>query len=543
MSKYDLKPLANYTPFDGPLLFIIMDGVGLGPEDESDGVHLAYTPTLDKLMAEEPLFTKLKAHGLAVGQPTDGDMGNSEVGHNALGAGRVFPQGAKLCNEAIATKRIFEGDAWKTLVSRAKDGGTAHFIGLLSDGNVHSNIQQLLDIVDQCAAEGVAKVRCHILADGRDVGEKSALGYIERLEAKLSGNSTDGRDYRIASGGGRMYITMDRYDADWPMVERGWKAHVLGEGRQFASAAEAVQTYYDEDEKVTDQHVGEFVIAEDGKPVGTIEDGDSVVFLNFRGDRALEITRCFEEGDEFTEFDRKRRPEVFYAGMMQYDGDLNIPKNYLVQPSQIDGTISEYLCGAGVKSFAISETQKYGHVTYFWNGNKSGYIAEDLEKFVEIPSDNMTFDKRPWMKAGEITDTLLGAIESGDFKFVRANMPNGDMVGHTGHALAVRISVEAVDLGLERLLYALEKAGGMAVITADHGNADCLFTEKNGVREAHVAHTLNPVPFVIKDYSGANTFKLVDIDTPGLSNVASTLINLLGYEQPEEYDPSLIELA
>lgn len=542
MSRYALEPLKHYTSFPGPLLFIIMDGVGLGPRDESDGVFLAYTPTLDWLF-KEPLYTKLKAHGLAVGQPSDDDMGNSEVGHNALGAGRVFPQGAKLCNEAIASKRIFDGGAWKTIVQRAEDGGTAHFIGLLSDGNVHSNIQQLLDILDQCAKEGVQRVRCHILTDGRDVGERSAPGYIEQLEAKLKACSAGGRDYRIGSGGGRMYITMDRYDADWAMVERGWKAHVLGEGRQFASAADAVQTYYDEDQKVTDQHVGEFVIAEDGKPVGTIEDGDSVVYLNFRGDRALEITRCFEEGDEFEEFDRVRRPDVFYAGMMQYDGDLKLPKNFLVVPSKIDGTISEYLCGSGVKSFAISETQKYGHVTYFWNGNKSGYIDGALEKFVEIPSDNMTFDKRPWMKAGEITDTLLEAIKAGEYKFIRANYPNGDMVGHTGHVLGVRISVEAVDLGLERLLFAVEKAKGVAVITADHGNADCLFTVKNGKREPHVAHTLNPVPFVIKDYSGANNFKLRPIDTPGLSNVAATLINLLGYEQPAEYDPSLIELA
>jgi len=542
MSTYKLNPLKNYTPFEGPLLFIIMDGVGLGPQDESDGVHLAYTPTLDKLF-KEPLFTKLKAHGLAVGQPSDDDMGNSEVGHNALGAGRVFPQGARLCNEAIAEKRVFDGETWKSIVARANEGGTAHFIGLLSDGNVHSNIQQLLDILDQCTVDGIGRVRCHILTDGRDVGERSALGYIQQLEAKLSECNKEGRDYRIASGGGRMYVTMDRYDADWPMVERGWKAHVLGEGRQFSSAAEAVQTYYDEDERVTDQHVGEFVIAEDGKPIGTIEDGDSVVFLNFRGDRALEITRCFEEGDEFDEFDRVRRPDVFYAGIMQYDGDLKLPKHFLVTPSKIDGTISEYLCGAGVKSFAISETQKYGHVTYFWNGNKSGYIAEDLETFIEIPSDNMTFDKRPWMKAGEITDALLDAMKTKKYKFLRANMPNGDMVGHTGHALAVRISVEAVDLGLERLLYAVEKAKGVAVITADHGNADCLFTEKNGKREPHVAHTLNPVPFVIKDYSGTNNFKLRDIDTPGLSNVAATLINLLGYEQPAEYDSSLIELA
>ncbi|MCF6287553.1 MAG: hypothetical protein L3K26_20585 [Candidatus Hydrogenedentes bacterium] len=391
MSPYNLKPLANYTAFDGPLLFIIMDGVGLGPQDESDGVHLAYTPTLDKLMAEEPLYTKLKAHGLAVGQPSDGDMGNSEVGHNALGAGRIFPQGAKLCNEAIASKRVFESDAWKSVVGKGNDGGTVHFMGLLSDGNVHSNIQQLLDMLDQCATEGVARVRCHILTDGRDVGEKSAPGYIERLEAKLSECSVDGQDYRIGSGGGRMYITMDRYDADWAMVERGWKAHVLGEGRQFASAAEAVQTYYDEDETVTDQHLGEFVIAEDGKPVGTIEDGDSVVYLNFRGDRALEMTRCFEEGDEFDVFDRVRTPDVFYAGIMQYDGDLKkwLSKDFNGMPMEKikKEDIHSFIFGTIAKAGATAHSQKRILKTLrriFESALDEGVIARNPAKGIRI---------------------------------------------------------------------------------------------------------------------------------------------------------------
>ena len=540
MSELTLNPLNGYNKFDGPVLFVIMDGVGVGKQDESDGVYLAHTPVLDALFQEQ-LYTQLKAHGTAVGQPTDDDMGNSEVGHNALGAGRVFPQGAKLCSEAITSGRMFEGDAWQQATGKAQAGGTLHFIGLLSDGNVHSHISQVLGMLDQAAKDGVERVRLHILCDGRDVGERSALGYIDTLEAKLAACNGGGKDYRIASGGGRMYITMDRYNAEWEMVERGWNTHVLGEGRQFDSAAQAVQTYYDEDPKVTDQHVGEFVIVEDGKPVGTIEDGDAVVFFNFRGDRAIELTNAFEE-DDFTRFDRKRRPDVFYAGMMQYDGDLHIPKNYLVEPSCIDGCISEYLCDTGVSSFAISETQKYGHVTYFWNGNKSGYIDEKLEKFVEIPSDKVTFDQRPWMKAAEITDSTIAAIRSGNCKFVRINYPNGDMVGHTGDPEAVRMSVEAVDLVLARLLPEVERMGGIAVITADHGNADLLFTEKNGVRENHVAHTLNPVPFVIKDYSGANRWKFNRIDTPGLSNVASTLTTLLGFTPPEEYDQSLIQL-
>ena len=541
MSTNSLRPLPNYNAFNGPVVFVVMDGVGLGKRDETDGVFLAYTPVLDELF-QEPLFTKLKAHGTAVGQPTDEDMGNSEVGHNTLGAGRVFPQGAKLCGEALASRRLFEGSAWKGVLQHAQSGGTVHFIGLLSDGNVHSHLSQLLAMLDECAREEVKRVRIHVLTDGRDVGERSALGYLATLEAKLAECSTGGRDYRVGSGGGRMYITMDRYNAEWEMVERGWHTHVLGEGRQFASAAEAVQTYYDENPKVTDQHVGEFVIAENGKPIGTIEDGDAVIFFNFRGDRAIELSMAFEQ-DEFTRFDRIRRPKVFYAGMMQYDGDLKIPRNFLVEPNTIEGSISEYLCGAGVTSYAISETQKYGHVTYFWNGNKSGYIDQQLEEFAEITSDKVTFDQRPWMKSAEITDAVIATIRGGKRKFIRLNYPNGDMVGHTGDPAAVRVSVEAVDIGLARMLPEIEKAGGIAVITADHGNADLLYTIKNGKKEPHVAHTLNPVPFIIKDYSGNNAWQFTHPDTPGLSNVAATLINLLGYEAPAEYDPSLVKLA
>jgi 2,3-bisphosphoglycerate-independent phosphoglycerate mutase len=520
-----------------------MDGVGIGQRDESDGVHLAYTPELDCLF-EAPLYTELKAHGTAVGMPSDDDMGNSEVGHNALGAGRVFAQGAKLVSEAIANGRIFDGAAWKQAIAQANQGGTLHLMGLLSDGNVHSHIDHVLAMLDRAASDGVQRVRLHVLLDGRDVGERSALGYLEILEAKLSTLNADGVDYRVASGGGRMITTMDRYGADWSIVERGWNAHVLGEARAFASASEAVQTYYDEDARITDQYLESFVVVDDQKPVGTIEDGDAVVFFNFRGDRGIEISEAFENEkfDHFDHFDRKRTPDVFYAGMMQYDGDAQIPKHFLVEPSEIDGTISEYLCASGVTSFAISETQKYGHVTYFWNGNNSGYIDDGLETYVEITSDRVPFDQRPTMKAADITDTLIEAVRSGQHKFIRANYPNADMVGHTGVPISIRMSVEAVDLGLSRLLPEIEKAGGIAVITADHGNADCMFTMKDGKREPMVAHTLNPVPFIVQDYSGSNRWKMKTIDTPGLSNVAATLITLLGYEPPAAYDPSLLEL-
>lgn len=541
MSDLSLKALSGYKAFPGPVLTVVMDGVGIGPKDESDGVAMAYTPVLDELLKGD-LATSLKAHGLAVGLPTDGDMGNSEVGHNALGAGRIFSQGAKLVNEAITGGTIFQGESWRAVKQRVEQGGTLHFIGLLSDGNVHSHVQQLNMMLDQCSDEGFTKVRVHGLLDGRDVAPKSGLEFFAPLEEKLAAFSENGKDYCIASGGGRMIVTMDRYEADWTIVEKGWQAHVLGIGRGFSSACEAIQTYYDEDPECTDQYMDSFVIEREGRAVGTIEDGDAVILFNFRGDRAIELSRAFDD-EVFTAFDRVRRPDVFYAGLMQYDGDAKIPAHYLVEPPAIDKTLGEYLCTEGVTTFAIAETQKFGHVTYFWNGNKSGYINEELEEYVEIESDKITFDLRPWMKAAEITDQLIAAIQSGKHKNIRVNYANGDMVGHTGVPVSVRIAVETVDLMLRRLLPVLEKAQGIAVITADHGNADCMWTEKNGKRTAMVAHTKNPVPFIVKDFSGSNTFVLQSVEGAGLANVAATVLNLLGFEAPLDYEPSLLKLS
>lgn len=536
-----LKPLEYFHGRQGPLLLIIMDGIGLGKRNEGNAVYKAHTPTLDRLFTM-PLYTELQAHGTAVGLPSDEDMGNSEVGHNALGAGRIFSQGAKRVNEAIADGSIFQSDVWGELVKQVKSSkGTFHFIGLLSDGNVHSHIDHLIALLWQSAKEGIQRARVHALLDGRDVPEKSALIYIDRIEEVLRKISTTyGFDYRIASGGGRMVTTMDRYFADWNIVKRGWYAHVLGEGRMFSSAREAIETLYAEDPQVTDQYLPAFVIAENGKPVGTIEDGDSVVFFNFRGDRAIEISMAFEYSD-FDKFDRKRYPEVIFAGMMQYDGDLKLPSRFLVQPPVITKTVSEYICAAGIKSFAISETQKFGHVTYFWNGNRSGYIDEKLETYIEIPSDKIQFDKAPEMKANEITEKTIELLRSGEYKFGRLNFANGDMVGHTGVMEAAIKAVETVDRCVGRLLEEVERLGGIAVVTADHGNADEMFTEKNGKREVKTAHTLNKVPFVILDYGYNNEYRMRNLSKAGLSNVAATLLNLLGYEKPEEYDESLIE--
>jgi len=537
-----LNKLEKFNGRKGPVLLVIMDGVGFGKQDKSDAVYLAKTPNLDKLLAS-PLSTKLKAHGTAVGLPTDDDMGNSEVGHNALGAGRIFAQGAKLVNESFESKEIFNSKNWKGVVEKGQ-GGTVHFLGLLSDGNVHSHINHLFALVKECAANKTKRVRIHVLLDGRDVGGKTALTYVKPLEELLKGISKKNNfDYKIASGGGRMITTMDRYNADWDIVKRGWEAHVLGIGRKFSSASEAIEIFYAEDENITDQYLNPFVVAdENNKPIGTIEDNDTVVMINFRGDRAIEISMAFEMGDEFDKFDRQRVPNVFYLGMMEYDGDLHIPSNYLVEPPVIKRTITEYLCAEGVKSFAISETQKYGHVTYFWNGNKSGYVCEENETYVEIPSDKIEFDKAPRMKADEITDKTIEFLKSDKYQFGRINYPNGDMVGHTGSTEAAIVAMETVDECLGKLLPVIDEVGGIVVVIADHGNADVMFTEKNGVRTPKTSHTLNAVPFVIYDPGFNNDYKMADVDVPGLTNVTGTLLNLLGYKNVKDYDKSLIEV-
>lgn len=509
-----------------PVVLVVMDGIGIREEKKNNAVALANKPTLDKLWAECP-HTIIKASGLAVGLPTDGDMGNSEVGHNAIGCGQIYSQGAKLVNENIESGEIFNSKTWNELVDYCKDSGTMHFLGLLSDGNVHSHINHLIALLKQAKAQGVKEARVHALLDGRDVPATSALQYINQIEAVMNELNDDTFHACIASGGGRMQITMDRYEADWSMVERGWKIHVMGEGRAFESATQAIETYRNET-GVVDQDMPGFVIEKDGKPVGTIEDGDSVILFNFRGDRAQEISLAFDGDENFDKFDRVKVPNVKFAGMLQYDADLQIPKNYLTEPPKIKYTLTEELCKHGVREYAISETQKYGHVTYFWNGNRSEKFDEALETYVEIPSDVVPFDQRPWMKAAEITDQLCEAIESGNYDFLRTNYPNGDMVGHTGSLAATIIGVESVDLELARVIESVDKVGAVLMVTADHGNAD---------DESKTSHTLAPVPFIVY---GADV-ELKQGDNLGLSNIAATVADFLEIEPNEHWNESLIQ--
>ena len=525
----------------GPLLLVIADGVGIAAEGPSNAVTEADTPTLDAMLAS-PLSTSLLAHGVAVGLPSDDDMGNSEVGHNALGAGRIFDQGAKLVNKALADGTLFATPVWHTAVEHGRSH-TMHFIGLHSDGNVHASTDQLYQLLERAAQEGVKRARIHVLLDGRDVPERSALSYIARTEMVLQRiNEDHAADHRIASGGGRMTITMDRYQADWPMVQRGYECHTHGIGRPFLSAAEAVRTMYTETTD-GDQYLAPFVVVDaGGLPVGTMHDGDAVVLHNFRGDRAIEISQAYEE-PAFEPFDRDAvapHPDVFFCGMLQYDGDALVPKHYLVEPPVIERTVSEYLCTEGVRSFAISETQKYGHVTYFWNGNRSGYIDPTFETYVEIPSDNVQFDTTPAMKVREITARTIELLRTGEYRFGRLNFPSGDMVGHTGNLHATIEAMEVIDECMAQLLTVIDELGGVVVYTADHGNADIMYTESGGVRSPKTSHTLSPVPFVIHDPNWHGEYQLVPRPDAGLSNVAATLLFLLGFEAPADYRPSVI---
>ena len=517
-----------------PIVLVVMDGVGKGDGGSGDAVAVAKTPTLDNLLATCP-HTYLKAHGTAVGLPSDEDMGNSEVGHNALGCGQVYSQGAKLVGESIENGTLFASSVWQDLVANAKEGKAMHFLGLLSDGNVHSNISHLIALLKAAKAAGVKCAYCHILLDGRDVPATSALEYVGQLEDVLAQLNTDGCDYAIASGGGRMQVTMDRYEANWGMVEAGWRTHVQGIGRQFASAKEAIETYRAETGCI-DQDLPAFVVTRNGEPVAKIVNGDSVVLFNFRGDRAQEISIAFDRKD-FDKFDRGDYTGVKFAGMLQYDGDLNIPENYLVQPPVITNTLTEVLCEAGIREFACSETQKYGHVTYFWNGNRSGKVNEELEDYLEIPSDVIPFEQAPAMKCKEVTAAMIEAMESGKYQFLRCNYPNGDMVGHTGVMDAVVTSMEALDACLEKLLACADKCGYMVLLTADHGNADQMTETKKGKTAVRTAHSLNPVPFII--YDKDNDWTIVEGEY-GLANVAPTVVKMMDLTAPDCWESSII---
>jgi 2,3-bisphosphoglycerate-independent phosphoglycerate mutase len=553
---FSLPPNPSFEGVPGPLVLLILDGVGLyrGRSEgyTANAVDLARTPNLDRLMTSAEVVTTLRTHGPHVGLPSDGDMGNSEVGHNAIGAGRIFAQGAKLVQDAIDSGRLFEGRTWREMVDRVRGTDASfHFIGLLSDGNVHSHIGHLEAMIRRLAEEGVRRVRVHALADGRDVDPVTFHVYLERLQTVFTEVTEHGCDARVASGGGRMRITMDRYNANWDMVRRGWETHVLGRGREFRDPVDAVRQLRDEHPGVIDQDLEAFVIVdEDDRPVGSVEDGDAVVFFNFRGDRAIEMSLAFTDPG-FTRFDRERVPDVVYAGMMEYDGDLGIPPRYLVEPPAISHTVSEYLVHNGVSQLAVAETQKFGHVTYFWNGNNSEKFDPRLEHWVEVPSDNVPFENAPAMRAREVADVVVDDLLGGaPHRFIRVNFANGDMVGHTGVLEAAVTAMETVDECVGRIERAVLEVGGTLIVTSDHGNLEMMVEvdrstgkvklDEQGLPVIKTSHTLNPVPWMLTGRGADRFVTNPAVEEPGLGNLAATILVLLGLSVPAGYLPPLV---
>lgn len=529
--------------YNGPIVLAVLDGVGLRREITGNAVKQAHTEFLNYAV-ENYKTTALAASGEAVGIMPD-DMGNSEVGHNAIGSGQIIKQGIAQINDAINTGAIWESESWKELIDRLKENdATLHFSGIFSDGNVHSSIFHLERMIDQAHAEGVKHIRIHLVLDGRDTPPQSALKYVAELEAFIAAY-TDHPDYRIASGGGRMVFVADRYENDWDVVKAGWDAIVNGEApHHFSSATAAINAFREKDPTVQDQYIPPFVVVENDQPVGIVKDGDCFVYYDFRADRAIEIAQAFTY-DDFPHFDRRYhdqdgnihngKPDVFFVGLTEYNSDLHVPEHRLVDPVKIESPLNEFLSERDIPQLAVSETVKFGHITYYFNGNS--YEKTPKEEHIEIPSDTQPFDTRPWMKSAETADAVIENMEK--YRFVRVNFPGGDMVGHFAELEPTITAIEAIDIQLARIAKEIDRLGGALIITADHGNAEELIDEEG---HSKTAHSTNPVPFIIYDNTeNKNLYDLAKVQDAGLSNIAATIALMLGQnDYPEIWREPLI---
>ena len=520
--------------YSGPIVLAILDGVGLAPDAPGNAVSRARTPFLSSV-AREYVHEALFASGKAVGL-TPGTMGNSEVGHNTMGAGRAITQGVAKINEDFADGAIFESKAWHEAIDFALNGGVLHFAGILSDGGVHSDIAHLLLMIEKAYHEGVRKMRIHAVFDGRDVGPFTAGKYVDGFY-KYVARFRDA-DIKIADGGGRMVYVADRYENDWKVVARGWDAMVNGKADYyFKDAGEALSILRRIDPGCQDQNLPPFVIVdENDAPVGTIKKGDALIYFDFRADRAVEIAEAFTRWD-FTHFNRGtyKPSDVYFVGMTEYNTDTHMPVNRLSEPVLFSETLSEVLAERGVSQLAVSETVKFGHVTYYFNGNS--YAKHEGEEFVEVESYVEPFETRPWMKSAEIADEVCQKMAG--YRFVRVNFPGGDMVGHTADIRATVMAMEAIDLALSRIAAKVDALGGALLIVADHGNAEELLDEFG---KKKTAHTLNKVPFIMYDNTkNAELYELNDVAEPGLSNLAATIALMLNVtDYPETWDKALI---
>ena len=548
----------NNLHFNGPILLVVLDGVGLRQDEYGNAVLQAHSEFIDQLFEKYP-WISLKASGEAVGI-LKGQMGNSEVGHNALGAGQIIKQGIAKIEDDFQTGAIWQSEAWQGAINNVKENhSTLHFSGIFSDGGVHSSLDQLLKMLEQAQKEGIERVRIHLVLDGRDVPPQSADQYIQLLEGKIQELKTISNfplDYQIACGGGRMIFIADRYESDWNIVKKGWDALVYGKADYyFTSAMQAVDESRKQNPDLQDQYFPSFVITEPGsdgnadpsRPVGLVKDGDSFIFYNFRADRAIEITRAFTEQD-FQGFNRgteHNRPlNVYFVGMTEYDADQHLPAHCLVSPIKIENTLHEVLGKNNISQLAVAETVKFGHITYYFNGNS--YDPAKGEEFLEIKSDTRPFDERPWMKAAEITDAVLEKISETDpngkpkYQFIRINYAGGDMVGHFGELEPTIVAMEAIDLQLDRLAKVVDRLGGMMIITADHGNAEEVYDPNT--KQPKTSHTTNPVPCWFYDNTqNKSLYQINQIEYSGLSNVAPTIAKLFNiHDLPSSWREPLV---
>ncbi|MBO7131912.1 2,3-bisphosphoglycerate-independent phosphoglycerate mutase [Candidatus Saccharibacteria bacterium] len=524
--------------YDGPVVLAVLDGVGLAPDGPGNAVSKARTPFLGRA-TRDYIHVALNASGDAVGLLPD-QMGNSEVGHNTMGAGRSIKQGIAHIEEAFSTGLVYDSAAWKEAIKRVseKNDAVLHFSGIFSDGGVHSHISYLEQMVEQAYIDGIRKMRVHAIFDGRDVPPQSEPKFIKRFEEFVS--RFQDADIKIASGGGRMTTVADRYENDWSVVARGWDMMMNGEADYyFKSAEEGISVLRRINPDVQDQDLPAFVIVDsDEKPVGKIKEGDSLIYFDFRADRAIEIAMAFTYWD-FPYFNRgSYTPEdVYFVGMTEYNSDTHVPEHRLVEPIYITKTLNQFLSQHDISDLAISETVKFGHITYYFNGNS--YEKASGEEHVEISSDMEPFETRPWMKSAEITDEVIRRLP--DYKFIRINFPGGDMVGHTADMEATVIAMESIDLCLARIAKEVDKLGGVLVVVADHGNAEELI-DKNGAKKT--AHTTNKVPCIIYDNTiNRGRYRLAGVVNPGLSSIAATMAVLLGQDDyPSEWDAPLISM-
>ncbi|MDO4284748.1 MAG: 2,3-bisphosphoglycerate-independent phosphoglycerate mutase [Eubacteriales bacterium] len=500
-----------------PVVLMILDGYGLNDNPKANAVAEANTPVMDKLESECP-FVKGYASGMAVGLP-DGQMGNSEVGHMNMGAGRIVYQELTRITKEIQDGDFFKNPALVDAVENCKKNDSAlHLFGLLSDGGVHSHTEHLYALLEMAKKNGLNKVYVHCFLDGRDTPPKSGVDFIAALEDKMKEIGVG----EIATIEGR-YYAMDR-DNNYDRVEYAYNAMTKGEGVTADSAAQAIQQSYDKDE--TDEFVKPTVIMKDGKPVASIKDGDSIVFFNFRPDRAREITHCFCD-DTFDKFGRGARLDVKFVCFTDYD-PLIPNKEVAFHKVELTNTFGEWLAAHGLKQARIAETEKYAHVTFFFNGGVEQPNEGEDRILVHSPKDVPTYDLKPQMSAYEVCDKLCEAIRSEKYDVIIINFANPDMVGHTGVEAAAIKAVEVVDECVGKAVEAIREVGGTMFICADHGNCDQLIDYETGA--PYTAHTTNPVPFILVNYEDG--YKLREGGC--LADIVPTMIEIMGMEQPKE---------